>query len=823
MEDRLIISPSGAAPKCTSFVYASEASDKVAVSIIVPVYNVEEYLEECLNSILAQTFQDFEVICINDGSTDDSLDILQSFAQRDKRIRIINQQNMGLAGARNHGLSVARGTYLCLVDSDDALDPNALKLLAQKAESHESDIVVFGFETIPSSKNTSSSEWPLCANPVRDIVYNSFSAEALFKEPGSKPFIWRYFIRRNLLTENDLWFWEDLPFGEDTLFQFTILPFAANITFCKERLYRYRTSRENSLMADSSAALAYKTRMHIRIVGLIIQTWKELGILPSLQNELVPWCINFVFFQFEKLDEETRSHVAPEFQEMLLSHIDLTCIPLGSEHLQRLCLITSYSLSDQGNGVPAWLISAAFAERFKNIPQKALAAFKNMQPDQTIKREVRTVAAFYHRLAGGGAEKVMCHLATLWKQFGYQVILISEEEPSTLEGTLKDLPVFTLPRFSTNRPAWYVERAQKLSEILTSHNVDVLVDHAWNSAGLAWDMLTTKVCDTAFIVYCHNLFCLREINAEAYFSQQPYVFSHADAIICLSDVDKAFWSRFNGNVFSTINPLDRKLFNAPQAPLDNANLIWIGRFSPEKRPEDAVRILASVRQFGIDAHLIMLGTGKSPEDMGAVQNLAEQLGVRQAVDFCGLQKDVSSFLSESSVALVTSEYEGFHLALFESLAHGVPAVVYELPNLTWLRDTAGVTIVPNGEIEEAARAVIDLLENPTALHAAGIAAKEHTEAFREFNQETAWTDIFASLGHPRPSAGLSTNEQDMWETLLGSYALGLNKLTLRHEQETQQLQEAAINQLSAITNSLSFRLGRALTFLPRKLRNLIHR
>ena len=92
-------------------------------SIILPVYNVEMYLGKCLKSILRQSFKDFELICINDASTDKSIDILETYAQKDNRIKIITQpQNRGLGAARNTGLEVATGKYLCCVDSDDWLD-----------------------------------------------------------------------------------------------------------------------------------------------------------------------------------------------------------------------------------------------------------------------------------------------------------------------------------------------------------------------------------------------------------------------------------------------------------------------------------------------------------------------------------------------------------------------------------------------------------------------------------------------------------------------------------------------------------------------------
>ena len=99
------------------------------ISVIVPIYNVEEYLSGCLESILSQNFSDFEIICIDDGSTDESGSILEMYASKDSRIRTVHQENKGLSSARNVGLDMARGEYIAFCDSDDYYHPDFLKKL----------------------------------------------------------------------------------------------------------------------------------------------------------------------------------------------------------------------------------------------------------------------------------------------------------------------------------------------------------------------------------------------------------------------------------------------------------------------------------------------------------------------------------------------------------------------------------------------------------------------------------------------------------------------------------------------------------------------
>lgn len=117
---------------------------KPLISVVVPVYNVEEYLRECLDSILNQNEGRFEIVAVNDGATDSSREILAEYASLDDRIRIVDQENMGLSGARNTGVAAAAGEYIAFVDSDDFVAPDYLSKMLENAEAHFSDISVCG-------------------------------------------------------------------------------------------------------------------------------------------------------------------------------------------------------------------------------------------------------------------------------------------------------------------------------------------------------------------------------------------------------------------------------------------------------------------------------------------------------------------------------------------------------------------------------------------------------------------------------------------------------------------------------------------------------
>lgn len=118
------------------------------ISVIIPVYNTEKYLSRCLDSVLNQTFQDIEVVCINDGSTDNSLKILRQYAKKDKRIKLMSQENKGLSVTRNVGLKNISGKYVSFIDSDDYIDRNYYEWLIGLMEKNDADIVMAGMRTV---------------------------------------------------------------------------------------------------------------------------------------------------------------------------------------------------------------------------------------------------------------------------------------------------------------------------------------------------------------------------------------------------------------------------------------------------------------------------------------------------------------------------------------------------------------------------------------------------------------------------------------------------------------------------------------------------
>ena len=264
-----------------------------AVSLIVPVYNVENYLRECLASLCAQTFSDFEVICVDDGSTDGSAAVLDEFAARDGRFQIIRQVNAGQGAARNRAIDLARGTYVEFVDADDALVPDALETLVKLAESRRLDHIVFsadvfadGAECVVSSARLEQMRkaYPI---PV-DLVGRTMTGPEAFRELVTRGAFFvspcLRFIRRDVLADGSVRFAEGL-FLEDTFFTpFAVLESKA-VELLDRRLYRRRL-HGSSTMTDPARAVrrASDARKIWRLVDDRFTRRGDVGVLRAAER-----------------------------------------------------------------------------------------------------------------------------------------------------------------------------------------------------------------------------------------------------------------------------------------------------------------------------------------------------------------------------------------------------------------------------------------------------------------------------------------------------------------------------------------------------------
>lgn len=218
------------------------------ISVIVPVYNVERVLHFCIDSIIAQSYKDFELILVNDGSADNSGEICDQYAERDKRISVIHKENGGVSSARNVGIKKSKGEYICFIDADDYVEQSYLMDLIQyKEENPKFDNIWCGFQTVDNYVN---------ANTLQKNVYNSKEQKSVVSKNqimdlhekwlDSGPVCKLY--SRKLIIDNQLSFIETLSLGEDLSFNFQYLDITdSDILLINKCLYNYYYVNSSSL------------------------------------------------------------------------------------------------------------------------------------------------------------------------------------------------------------------------------------------------------------------------------------------------------------------------------------------------------------------------------------------------------------------------------------------------------------------------------------------------------------------------------------------------------------------------------------------------
>lgn len=279
----------------------AEGKTMCRVSVIVPIYQVEAYLPRCLDSILAQTFADFELILVNDGTRDGCPRIMEEYARRDSRIRQIHKQNGGLSSARNAGLDIAKGEFIAFVDSDDYIDSSLLADAVASADASGADQVLWNYRYV--DERGEQEAYLHFDDEVIDLdglgLANYFYRYWMPYRHGQEA--WSKLYRRSIIEENGLRYApNDEIFAEDTLFSAMYLLHTHKIA-ALSKPYVYYTQRGDSLMGKKKPRLARRlTTLSIRLCDYA----RKVGRAEELQNVLPVLCYDKLIAKGIRLDPE---------------------------------------------------------------------------------------------------------------------------------------------------------------------------------------------------------------------------------------------------------------------------------------------------------------------------------------------------------------------------------------------------------------------------------------------------------------------------------------------------------------------------------------
>ena len=285
-------------------------SSETIISIIIPVYNAEKHIEQCLRSILSQTFTNFEIICIDDGSTDKSLSVLKKQAKFDERIKIFTQENNGPGNARNLGINNAKGSFICFIDIDDCFsNENALMNLILAQNEHDSDLVIGKISVIDSNsyKQIKIRGWNKVKSNILykvDELYNN-----LFQCISAPVFAKLY--KKEIIKSNNITF-NNYKAGEDMLFVYTYVLNCNNLVFIDDLIINYNVLQINSLSSFNSIHLldscyAYKD------LGQAIQRKNLNNILNKTLLISYIYCFGYVL---KRVSLNNKIKIIKKFCEM---------------------------------------------------------------------------------------------------------------------------------------------------------------------------------------------------------------------------------------------------------------------------------------------------------------------------------------------------------------------------------------------------------------------------------------------------------------------------------------------------------------------------
>lgn len=291
------------------------------ISIIIPIYNVEKYLKQCLDSIINQSYKNLEILLIDDGSTDKCPEICDAYALKDKRIKVIHQENKGISSARNMGLKIASGSYIAFVDSDDWLALNCYETVLAHAIKTDADIVGYDiFEvwgnTIKMTSHTPNKNEVLHASKHYDLLFSLW------------PLVWSKLYKKSFLDKHQIYFPNGLIY-EDIPFVVSCYARDATISFINDHLHYYRMSRIGSLSYKGNP----KTLQIFNVMDYIQNDLKSIGKFDEIYPSLIHYTASTILWLFDLTPKNLRYSFYKKMQKHFNFYKEIAPDKI-KEHLQ---------------------------------------------------------------------------------------------------------------------------------------------------------------------------------------------------------------------------------------------------------------------------------------------------------------------------------------------------------------------------------------------------------------------------------------------------------------------------------------------------------
>ncbi len=767
-----------------------ENQNDVKVSIIIPVYNTAPYLKQCIESILSQSLQDIELICIDDASTDNSLEIIKNYEEKDQRLHVISyKENKGTSQARKDGVLEATGEYIMFVDSDDCLTKDACENLYSVISQTGVDMVQFGTNIIDVAQNKKKRIDNLEKFLIPYISANGSTLkdsavfEGCFVQKLFGYTIWNKIYKADLCKKafnfvKDGYF----PKSQDLYAFFILCYYARSYYGVNDKYYNYRFG--SGITGKKNISLkALENYCHsVDVANAIVEFANTQDsnlckdIAKQLRLKLLDDCVNNWY-----------SYITP------------------TESSAGFDLLTKYWGKNE-------LVASLHRQHFnhkKELAEKIFGAHSIESKPKTIK----TIGIFYRHYNIGGVQRVISLLIPIYHELGYNIVLFTDEISENEYVLPEYVKRAILPDSLTLKKGEYQLRADEFIKYIDKYSVDVMCYQSSSTPRLLFDMLLLKLHNIPVILTVHEEAFQGMLKCRTSLADRPDIFKLADCVTVLSHVEESYWRAFGINAVYCPNPIPFQLQHRSVSQIEKHSILWVGHLDTTiKRVTDTIGIMKEVVNVIPDAKLYIVGDEYIYEDgvYELLQKSIEKNNLTANIILCGSTQNIEDYYKKTQIHLVTSASEVFPMTIAESKAYGVPLVMYDLPWLEICKDGKGFLSAHQGDKAQAAQNIISIMLDETLETKLQHEAQESLEPFLEFDLKSYWGEIFDNLFQKHVSVPANGNTELILRSMLQQYEYGM---------KTNKQQKKALEKATTKLKEKSDRQKNRSTELKEKLNN----
>lgn len=714
------------------------------VSVIIPVYNVEQYLRQCLESVVNQTLKDIEIICVDDCSTDNSKNIIAEYCLKDSRVKgIYLEVTSSALVARKKGVERACGDYVLFLDADDYIELETCLDLYNKITATRVEILQF------------NSIIENCANIPEDrIKYNEkllkpylgkLEGKEIFDGCFSKKLfgitLWNKMFSTKLLRKSFSYIEDEyLPKAQDLYTFFVISYFARSYYGWNSKCYYHYCFGRG---VTGSNVVTIETFKRYCLQSAVVDALKRFSVKVNLYDVTVnlierfknQWLNECILLWFDKIKECDRKDATKE-------------------------LFACWDYKE---------IVSLLAQKYWCDRDIIANKIFGMYESSNLGKDVKCVAIYYYHFTIGGVQRVISQMVKIYRNLGYRVVLVTDKKGIGNEFDIdNDIEWVTLQSYQVTEGSNYSKRIRDWENIIKVHNIDMVLYHAWTSSCLLWDLIVIECNQVPVVIQTHSVFTYSLISYSKTFFELPSIFRLASGVVTLSRVDKLYWSFFNKNVHFIPNPIDERLLIANKTNGKEKKILWVGRFSSEKQPLESIKIMREIVVACPEAVLYVIGGDDSNKIAEVYYKEIQKNGLEKNIKLLGFQKDVYQYLESACVNLLTSTYEGFPMVILEAKAHGVPTVMYSMPYIENTDEPSGV--IRCNDANHAVVEIIALLQDRNRWQRFSDNAYENFQEMVAYDYNKAWNDVL--LGKRQEICTSKEVNQVLIETIIAHYKMG---------------------------------------------------